>query len=243
MNTLYNANGEQIPPRPELTDDIKKAGALKAVSSMQNSIDDDDIKYFAKDIANFYEYGIDPYELAKNMDVYGLCWDVDLSFVEDMEVVDRCIRAELDNAIKEWFETYKPVPPFEIGTELEVYSLSTDIHGGFVDGICQHSPATYLVKMHDRAEDDTSRRLVKFEDARLRHLNVGDVVAPIKPDYQLASGCGRYDSAVVISVEPFVITSHAADMRWQSTVKREQFKIVGKVEGEALDKCMKRLDG
>ncbi|MCG6228100.1 hypothetical protein [Vibrio furnissii] len=241
MNTLYNANGEQIPPRPELTNEIMKAGVLKAVNYMQNSIDDDYIESFADDIAKFYEYGSDAYELAKSMDDHGLCWHVDTTFVEDMEVVGRYIRDELDSAVKEWANTYQPVPPFEVGTELQEYSFSTDIHGGFVDGICQHTPATYLVKMHDRAEDDASRRLVKFEDARLRHLNVGDVVAPIKPDYQLASGCGRYESAVVVSVEPFVLVSHASDMRWQSTVKREQFKIVGTVEGDDLVRCLTRL--
>ncbi|HFQ5056275.1 TPA: hypothetical protein ACGU7J_001657 [Vibrio vulnificus] len=241
MNTLYNANGEQIPPRPELTNEIMKAGVLKAVNHMQNSIDDDYIESFANDIAKFYEYGSDAYELAKSMDDHGLCWHVDTKFVEDMEVVDRYIRGELDSAVKEWANTYQPVPPFEVGTELQEYSFSTDIHGGFVDGICQHTPATYLVKMHDRAEDDTSRRLVKFEDARLRHLNVGDVVAPIRPDYHLARGRCRYETAVVVSVEPFVLVSHAADRRWQSTVKRERFKIVGTVEGDDLARCLTRL--
>lgn len=243
MNTLYNANGERIPPRPELTDEMKKAGALKAVQSGHLArIDEDEAEEFAVDIAKYYHHGIDAYDLAKKMDTSG-SWDVDSMFVDDMEQVDGYIQEIHGDAIESWGKAYQPAPPFGIGTELEAYSFSTNRHGGVIDGIYENSPATYLVKMHDRAEDDTSRRLVKFEDARLRHLNVGDVVAPIKPDYQLASGCGRYDSAVVISVEPFVITSHAADMRWQSTVKREQFKIVGKVEGEALDKCMKRLDG
>lgn len=243
MNPLFNVKGEQIPPRPELTDEMKKAGALKAVQSGHLArVDEDEAEEFAVDIAKHYYHGIDAYDLAKNMDTYGR-WDVDSMFVDDMEQVDGYIQEILSDAIESWGKTYQPVPPFEIGTELEAYSLSTNRHGGVIDGIYENSPATYLVKVHDRGEDDTSRRLVKFEDARLRHLNVGDVVAPIKPDYQLASGCGRYDSAVVISVEPFVITSHAADMRWQSTVKREQFKIIGNVEGEDLDKCMKRLDG
>ncbi|EPP5809476.1 hypothetical protein ACUT0J_001821 [Vibrio vulnificus] len=241
MNTLYNANGEQIPPRPSLTEEMKKEGALKAVKSGHLSrVEEDDAEKFSSDIAKHHYNGIDAYDLAKQMETFS-DWDVDSMFVDDMEQVDSYIREVLRNAINDWARVYEPVPPFELGTELQVYSLSTSIHGGFVDGICQHTPATYLVKMHDRAEDDTSRRLVKFEDARLRHLNVGDVVAPIKPDYQLASGCGRYESAVVVSVEPFVLVSHASDMRWQSTVKREQFKIVGKVEGDDLARCLTRL--
>ncbi|MFH0225126.1 hypothetical protein ACGRPS_11250 [Vibrio furnissii] len=241
MNTLYNTNGEQIPPRPELTDEMKKDGALKAVKSGHLArVDEDEAEEFAVDIAEHYHHGIDAYDLAKDMDTYG-SWDVDSMFVDDMEQVDSYIQDVLSNAIKQWANTYQPVPPFEVGTELQVYSFSTNIHGGVIDGICEHTPATYLVKMHGRAEDDTSRRLVKFEDARLRNLNVGDVVAPIKPDYQLASVCGRYESAVVVSVEPFVLVSHASDMRWQSTVKREQFKIVGTVEGDDLARCLTRL--
>ncbi|MBT2909660.1 hypothetical protein PL84_03570 [Vibrio anguillarum] len=242
MNPLFNAKGEQIPPRPSLTDEMKKEGALKAVKSGHLSrVEEDDAEKFAIDIAKHYHNFIDAYDLAKNMENYG-GWEVDSMFVDDMEQVDGYIQEIHRDAIESWSKAYQPVPSFEFGTELEAYSFSTSRHGGVIDGICEHTPAMYLVKMHDRPEDDTSRRLIKFEEAKLCKVAVGDVVEPIKHDYQLASGCGRYDSAVVVSVEPFVLVSHAADMRWQSTVKREQFKIVGKVEGEALEACMKRLE-
>ncbi|PNG65018.1 hypothetical protein CRN61_17725 [Vibrio vulnificus] len=241
MNPLFNANGEQIPPRPELTDEMKKAGALKAVQSGHLArVDEDEAEEFSVDIAKHYYDGIDAYDLAKNMDTYG-SWDVDSMFVDDMEQVDGYIQEIHRDAIENWGKTYQPVPPFELGTELEAYSFSTNRHGGVIDGIYEHTPAMYLVKMHDRPEDDTSRRLIKFEEAKLHKVDVGDVVEPIKPDYQLASGCIRYESAVVVSVEPFVLVSHAADMRWQATVKREQFKIVGKVDGDDLARCLARL--
>lgn len=241
MTPLFNAKGEQIPPRPELTDEMKKAGALKAVQSGHLArVDEDEAEEFAVDIAKHYYHGIDAYDLAKNMDTYG-SWDVDSMFVDDMDQVDSYIQEIHREAIKDWADAYQPVPPFELGTELDVHSFEGPSHG-VIDRIYEYDPAKYCVKMAGTAEGDTSRRLIKFEEAKLRKVAVGDVVEPIKPDYQLASGCGRYDSAVVVSVEPFVITSHAADMRWQSTVKREQFKIVGKVEGEALEACMKRLE-
>ncbi|EKZ9178183.1 hypothetical protein RFA54_001639 [Vibrio vulnificus] len=242
MNPLFNANGEQVPPRPELTDEIIKAGTLKAVQSGNLSrINADEAEELAIDMVRHYSHGIDAYDLAKAMDTFG-CWDVDSMFVDDMEQVDWHIQDLYREAIKNWAETFQPVPPFEIGAELRVYSLSTDRHGGVIDGICQHSPATYLVKMNDRPEDDTSRRLVKFEDATLPKLDVGDVVKPIKPEYQLASGFGRYDSAVVVSVEPFVLVSHGADMLWQFSIKREHFKVSGKVEVDDLDRCLARLE-
>ncbi|EHA1126420.1 TPA: hypothetical protein I7117_15070 [Vibrio vulnificus] len=175
MNPLFNAKGEQLPPRPELTDEMKKAGALKAVKSGHLSrVDEDDAEQFSSDVAKHHYDGIDAYDLAKKMETDS-GWDVDSMFVDDMEQVDSCIREVLRNAINDWARVYEPVPPFELGTELQVYSFSTNIHGGVIDGICEHTPATYLVKMYDRAEDDKSRRLVSFEDAKLRALNVGDV--------------------------------------------------------------------
>ncbi|CCO46690.1 conserved hypothetical protein [Vibrio nigripulchritudo SOn1] len=241
MNPLFNANGEQIPPRPELTDEMKKAGALKAVQSGHLShIDEDEAEQFSIDIAKHYYRGVDAYELAKDMENHG-CWDVDAMFVDDMEQVDGYIQAVHRDAIKDWAKTHQPTPPFEIGTELCVHSHDGPNHG-VIDSIYEYDPAKYCVKMAGTADDDTSRRLIKFEEAKLRKVVVGDVVEPIKTDYQLASGCSRYDNAVVASVEPFVLVSHGADMRWQSTVKREQFKIVGKVEGETLEACMKRLE-
>ena len=170
MNPLFNANGEQIPPRPELTDEMKKAGALKAVQSGHLArVDEDEAEQFSIDIAKHYYIGIDAYDLAKDMDSDS-GWDVDSMFVDDMEQVDGYIQGIHRDAIKEWAETYQPVPPFELGAELEVYSCSTNRHGGVVDGIYENAPATYLVKMHDRPEDDTSRRLIKFEDAKLALL-------------------------------------------------------------------------
>ncbi|EII3125385.1 hypothetical protein [Vibrio parahaemolyticus] len=241
MNPLFNAKGEQIPPRPELTDEMKKAGALKAVQSGHLArVNEDEAEQFSVDIAKHYYCGVDAYDLAKDMDNYG-SWDVDSMFVDDMEQVDSHIQDIHRNAIKDWADAYQPVPPFELGVELHLHSFDGPSNG-VIDRIYEYDPAKYCVRMAGTAEGDTSRRLIKFEEARLRKVTVGDVVEPIKPDYQLASGCSRYDNAVVVSVEPFVLVSHGADMRWQSTVKREQFKIVGKVEGEALEACTKRLE-
>ena len=241
MNILKNALGIDIPPRPELTDEMKKAGALKAVKSGHLArVDEDEAEEFAVDIAKHYHHGIDAYDLAKNMDTYG-SWDVDSMFVDDMDQVDGYIQEIHRDAIESWGKAYQPVPPFELGTELEVYSFSTNRHGGVIDGICEHTPAMYLVKMHDRPEDDTSRRLIKFEEAKLRKVAVGDVVEPIKPDYQLASGAQRYERAIVVSTSPFVLISELADMRWESTVKREQFKIIGKATDQQLKECIAHL--
>lgn len=73
-------------------------------------------------------------------------------------------------------------------------------------------------------------------------VRVGDLVVPVDDDkYQLASGCSRYNHAVVVSIEPFVLVSPKADMKWSCTVRLEQFKYFGRACATTLAKCMKRL--
>jgi hypothetical protein len=69
---------------------------------------------------------------------------------------------------------------------------------------------------------------------------VGQIVEPIPPT-QLRSGGEAYGSAIVISVEPFVLVSKRADMRWSATIKREKFVVVGLASPESLERCMTRL--
>jgi hypothetical protein len=70
----------------------------------------------------------------------------------------------------------------------------------------------------------------------------GDQVVPIDPDkHPLRSGCCAYDSAVIVSVVPFVLVSVGSDMRWESTVKPWHFRKVGVVTAEVLERCTVRL--
>ncbi len=74
-------------------------------------------------------------------------------------------------------------------------------------------------------------------------MSVGDVVAPISDEHRLVSGCNYYAGAVVVSMDPFVLVSTMADMRWSHTVKCGHFYTVGVAEPSTLKKCMKRLGG
>lgn len=71
---------------------------------------------------------------------------------------------------------------------------------------------------------------------------VGDLVEPVSAEHQLASGSCRYTFAVVVSVEPFVLVSEQSDMRWQCTVKPENFKAFGKACDLMLARCMRRIN-
>jgi hypothetical protein len=69
-------------------------------------------------------------------------------------------------------------------------------------------------------------------------MKIGDLVTTKK---QLVSGCQRYNSAVVVSIDPFVLVSEDASMKWSNTESIDNFEVCGFVGKKVLDKCMKRL--
>ena len=56
----------------------------------------------------------------------------------------------------------------------------------------------------------------------------------------LISGCGYYDQAVVVSLEPFVLISEQGDMRW-STKNIKDCVAVGKAPPGVWEVCVDRL--
>lgn len=71
-------------------------------------------------------------------------------------------------------------------------------------------------------------------------LVVGDIVRPTG-NQRLRSGASEYTTAVVISIDPFVLCSKEADMRWSSTVDITKFEHAGVADAKVLAKCMRRL--
>ena len=71
-------------------------------------------------------------------------------------------------------------------------------------------------------------------------IKVGSLVKPISLHNPLVSGCCRYDYAIVVSVNPYVMVSEMADMKWQCE-EIEDYKAFGTAPKEVIDKCMKRL--
>ena len=73
-------------------------------------------------------------------------------------------------------------------------------------------------------------------------MKVGNIVKPTKESgFILACGSGWYSEAVVISEEPFVLTSLESDMRWESTIKKEDFQVIGEADKATFKKCNRRL--
>lgn len=165
VNTLYDAHGKPVPPRPTCDKDLIKQSVLSLIEqgSLMIGIPDGQHELFADDIAKHASLDCDEYQLAKDMDLEG--WDVDRSFVEDMSLINSDVSYRLHHAVKDWFAQYQPVPPFEVGT---VISLAYNPLGkgcGDITGIYEHQPAKYLVRCDGQKDDDNSRRIVEFEEA------------------------------------------------------------------------------
>lgn len=72
-------------------------------------------------------------------------------------------------------------------------------------------------------------------------LALGDVVASIHPAWPLRSGGQVYSHAVVVQCKPLVLVSEHADMRWESTVRADKLRVIGKASSHLLAHCLKRL--
>ena len=73
-------------------------------------------------------------------------------------------------------------------------------------------------------------------------MKAGNIVKPTKESgFVLACGSGWYSEAVVISEDPFILTSLESDMRWESTIKKENFEVIGEATKAMLKKCNRRL--
>ncbi len=54
------------------------------------------------------------------------------------------------------------------------------------------------------------------------------------------SGSSLYSHAIVVSLDPFILVSEQADMRW-SQVSPDDLVVVGTADYKILKRCMRRL--
>ncbi|USD58959.1 hypothetical protein J4N45_10495 [Vibrio sp. SCSIO 43140] len=164
-HSLYDAQGNEIPPRPTCDDSLIKQSVMSLLSEGKFTFDIPVGQHesFADDIAKHASLDCDEYELSKEMDNEG--WAVDKNFVEDMSLINGEVSYRLRNAVKEWFAQYNPVPPFEVGTVISIGYNRMGKGCGEITGIYEHQPAKYLVRRDGQKDDDNSRLLIAFEEA------------------------------------------------------------------------------
>lgn len=103
-----------------------------------------------------YAYPTDGFELALKLhSEFG--WDMERDDLDYLDAIDVNIERLHKQKCKEWFSENNIQPPFPIGTE---------IVEGEITGIYEYELAVYEVKVRGW-KDDGTRRLIKFEDAKL----------------------------------------------------------------------------
>ena len=73
-------------------------------------------------------------------------------------------------------------------------------------------------------------------------MQVGDVVIPVG-ETVFACGCGRYNCAIVASVEPFALASVDADMLWTCTIAPADVMVLCQAAADIVWKAERRYEG
>jgi len=88
--------------------------------------------------------------------------------------------------------------------------------------------------------------MLKTDDETKPVKEIGSIVVPANSTVKLESPAMEgiekcaYSHAIIISMTPFILVSEYADMRWERTVKTEDFIPIGKVKADVLELCKTR---
>ena len=74
-------------------------------------------------------------------------------------------------------------------------------------------------------------------------IKLHDVVVYVDDRQQLRSGASQYPFAVVASLDPFILLSEMADMKWQATIRIEEFRSIGRASDSMMRRAHDRLHG
>ena len=139
----------KYPPRPKATQEIILQAAAGVAGELGWSDDN------ADGIADAYTHcGPDGFAIAKELDWNG--YDLSAADIEALDGMYWDVSSAVTKLEKAWVEENKIQPPLEIGTEIKE---------GVITGVCEHSPARYLIKEHG-CTNDNRFLLIKFEDAQ-----------------------------------------------------------------------------
>jgi hypothetical protein len=165
MNNLFNDQGNEVPPRPtwyQNSEEIVRIALDKLFSHKHYGFDEDQREDLSNLLTEHYTPYCDEYSLAKDFEWDG--WSVDKDFLEQLENVCGYLLSAERDLIKKWDADFKPSPPYNIGSMIHGFDWNNNCAAqGEITGICNSSPATYIVKFpHD---GDNSRTLIEFEYA------------------------------------------------------------------------------
>lgn len=168
-NQLFDKFGQEVPERPAMDNEGDRLLVIKnAVKALFKGkycpFEHNEREELLETLIDEYSNSDDEYDLAKKFENCG--WDVDRDFVSNLECVTGEISNSLRGSIATWFDIYQPIPPHSIGTQIAVRGFSGK-ETGVIESIYEYDQATYTVKLDNQFASDTSRRIIKFEDAIL----------------------------------------------------------------------------
>lgn len=151
-----------LPPRPELTDDLKRAVILKHIEDNPNWLKDADVDSCVDALVDVYSPHKDTFEMAKDLDRYH-SWDTKREDLDELDDLDCKMRYALRNAIKQWVLDNNIVQPLENGVLIECLSRKKT---GVIEGSCSHSPGCYVIIPCEPCNNSTTRWICKYENVR-----------------------------------------------------------------------------
>ena len=134
-----------IPPRPAATREM----ILECCKPIAAKLEAD-----AETLAQHYSRHMDGFELCMELAKWA-GWDMQRDDIDTLDELDCLVYEAERKAVRAWFEEHQPQPPFAIGDTIKE---------GVITGISTYSPACFEVKIE--GEPDTTRRIIKFEDAK-----------------------------------------------------------------------------
>ena len=133
------------PPRPTATSDM----ILECCKPIAAKLEAD-----AETLAQHYSRHMDGFELCMELAKWA-AWDMQRDDIDTLDELDCLVYEAERKAVRAWFEEHQPQPPFAIGDTIKE---------GVITGISTYSAACFEVKIE--GEPDTTRRIIKFEDAK-----------------------------------------------------------------------------
>jgi hypothetical protein len=155
---LASIEGVTPPPPPKRTPELIKA-AIRQWIAKHKFWPNRDADETVENIASCYLWGMDGYELAKELD-NDCGWSITTEDVDTLDAVGLVVGRALKEARKAWAEQHNIQPPLPIGTRI----IKLGCWRGTIAGICEYTPAAYRVK-EDGCTYAGRHLIVKFEDA------------------------------------------------------------------------------
>lgn len=110
-----------------------------------------------------------------------------------------------------------------------------------LDEIIKIEDARVISELRKIAQSPVEHTIMSNDGLDTTGFEVGDLIEAIPP-WALACGSGLYRRAVLVSIEPFVAVSEEGDMMWNTNIRPEKVRRIGKAFSEVFEVAMKRFN-